>query len=71
MHHVRVTRPLHISCETRHFYSREYYWSKYCHEENYWVNQCYHSHIEVTHPDEPQTLQPYDRQSVTQVLLQL
>ena len=47
-----MARPSHVSRETRHFYSREYYWSNYRHEENYWVNQRYHSHVDATHPDE-------------------
>ena len=53
-----MARPLHVSCETRHFYSWEYYWSKYHHDENHWE-----SHIDVNHPDEPQMLQPL-RQTV-------
>ena len=48
-----MARPLHVSRETRHFYSQEYYWSQYCDEENYWVNQHYHSRVDMTHPNEP------------------
>ena len=40
-----MARPSHVSRETRHFYSREYYWSNYCHEENYWVDECYQSRV--------------------------
>ena len=53
---MTMARPLHVSCETRHFYSREYYWSKYIQEENYRVDQHYHSRVDATHPDEPRTL---------------
>ena len=48
-----TARPLHISRETRQFYSQEYYWSNYRHEENYRVDQCYHSRIDVINPDTP------------------
>ena len=30
--------------------------TKYRHEENHWVDQRYHSCIDVTHPDEPRML---------------
>ena len=49
-------RPSHVSCETRHFYSREYYWPQYHQEENYRVYQCYRSRVDATNPEEPRTL---------------
>ena len=54
---------MHVSHETRHFYSREYYWCNYCHEENYQIDQRYHSRVDVTHPDSHGCCSPYDRQS--------
>ena len=51
-----MTRPLPISHETKHFYSWEYYWFNYRHEENNRVDQRYHSRIDATHPNEPQML---------------
>ena len=53
---MTMARPSHVSHETRQFYSQEYYWSQYCHEENSRVDQRHHSCIDVTHPDEPQML---------------
>ena len=43
-----MARPSPISHETRHFYSREYYWYNYRHEENNQVDQCYQSHVDAT-----------------------
>ena len=40
-----MARPSHVSRETRQFYSREYYWSNYRHEENSQIDQCYHSRV--------------------------
>ena len=53
-----MARPSHVSHETKHFYSQEYYWSQYHHEENYRVDQRYHSCVDATHPNAPRMLQP-------------
>ena len=43
--------PLHVSRETRQFYSWEYCWSHFRHEQNYQVNQRYQSRFDATNPD--------------------
>ena len=52
---MTMARPSHVSRETRQFYSQEYYWLHYRHEENYRVNQRYQSRVDVTDPDAPRT----------------
>ena len=50
-----MARPSHVSRENRQFYSREYYWSNYRHEENPALTRPTPTHHEHDNP--------YDRQS--------
>ena len=58
-----MARPSHVSRESRQFYSREYCWSHYRHEEKYRVNQRYQSCVDATDPTHHERGNPYDRQS--------
>ena len=60
---MTMARPSHVSRETRQFYSREYYWSNYHHEENYWVINVINPVLMRPTPMHHERDNPYDRQS--------